>query len=438
MMIGMQRLFLPGVLGTIPRFLLITIAAACAGPVGLGQSPYARTALRPGSGTVDITDIGPEGGNFVTLAANSRNPGVLYAGAQNTGVFKTMDGGASWTKAGLGGLTVTSLAVDTNSSDSVYAAAGVDQGDGVLTNVELFRTSDGGETWTLAFSGFSLYCTPASLIADPQVPDTVYLSACTSVFKSTDGGSTWNEAQNGLPASGTGASVGALAIDPQDSGAIYLVTHLCDQTGKLPPPACDNRIFKSTDHGDNWSEATASPMAGSLGGALVIDPQNPSVLYLHVTLSGGHNGVTKSTDGGKTWTNPAIYVSSGFGPQTLAVDPLNPNTLYASSLGMFKSVDGAQTWTPIYQPPAGFPALVVDSQTPGLVFGAGSSGIIRSTDGGSTWTPLTSGLHATRSSPSQSIHNTQALFMPGMETPAYLKPRIAATHGRRRNWAHGI
>jgi photosystem II stability/assembly factor-like uncharacterized protein len=135
-------------------------------------------------------------------------------------------------------------------------------------------------------------------------------------------------------------------------------------------------------------------LTGTLGGALVIDPQNPSTLYLHITWTGGRNGVAKSTDGGKTWTTPTAYVSSGFGPQTLAIDPLDPTTLYASSLGIFKSVDGAQTWTPIYQPPAGFSALVVDPLIPGVIFGAGSSGIIRSTDGGSNWILLMSGLHA--------------------------------------------
>ena len=383
MMLRMQRLL-----------FLITIAAAGGESSGFAQSSDARTGLRPHFPGVQVTDIGPEGGSFLSLAADIRNPGVLYAGARNTGVFRTSDGGARWTKSGLAGRTVVALALDSNIPVSVYAAAGLDLGDSELGDVELFRSPDGGETWTRMFPEFPPDCVPFSLITHPRIPGALYLSACTSVFKSTDGGSTWNEVRNGLPASGTGASVGALAIDPQGSGAIYLVTHLCDQTGKLPPPACDNRIFTSDDGGDNWSEATASPLTASLGGALVADPQNPSVLYLHVTLSGGQNGVTKSIDRGRTWTKPTVYLSSGFGPQTLAIDPLDPNTLYASSLGMFKSVDGAQTWTSIYQPPVGFPALVVDSQTPGVVLGAGSFGIIRSADGGSTWTALTSGLHA--------------------------------------------
>jgi photosystem II stability/assembly factor-like uncharacterized protein len=116
----------------------------------------------------------------------------------------------------------------------------------------------------------------------------------------------------------------------------------------------------------------------------------------------------------------------GFGPQTLAIDLRDPDTLYASSLGVFKSVDGAQTWTPIYQPPTGFPALVVDPHSPGVIFCAGS-GIIRSTDGGSNWTPLTSGLHAIQvSAIAIDPQNSGALYaasneMPGASTSAAYK-----------------
>jgi len=147
-MIRMQRLFFPGLLGRIPGFLLITIAAAVA------QSVDFRVGSGPHSGGVDVTDIGPEGGNFLSLAVDGGNPGVLYAGALNTGVFKTTDGGLSWIKAGLAGLAVVSLAVDPNTSDSVFAAAASDAGDGELTNTELFRSLDGGATWTRYLPAF--------------------------------------------------------------------------------------------------------------------------------------------------------------------------------------------------------------------------------------------------------------------------------------------
>src|ERR1700746_1192178 len=170
-------------LGMIPRFLLITIAAAGAGPPGFAQSAPARIGFRPPFAAVNVTDIGPGGGNFLSLGADARNPGVLYAGARNTGVFKTRDDGASWTSAGLAGRTVSALALDSNTPGSVYAATGIDIGDSELGDMELFRSPDGGETWTRVFPGFPPDCFPTSLITDPRIPGTVYLSACGSVFK---------------------------------------------------------------------------------------------------------------------------------------------------------------------------------------------------------------------------------------------------------------
>src|SRR5215472_5177186 len=178
-----------GRLSMFPRFLLTTIAAAGIGPAAFAQ---ARDGPRPHPG-IDVSDIGPAGGAFQSLAADVLNPGVLYAGARDTGVFKTTDGGASWTKAGLAGLTVVALALDSNTPGSVYAAAGIDIGDGELGDMKLFRSPDQGKTWTRVLSGFPPDCVPISLTSDPRIPGTVYLSACGSVFKSTDTGDTWSE-----------------------------------------------------------------------------------------------------------------------------------------------------------------------------------------------------------------------------------------------------
>jgi photosystem II stability/assembly factor-like uncharacterized protein len=136
------------------------------------------------------------------------------------------------------------------------------------------------------------------------------------------------------------------------------------------------------------------PLAGDLALALVVDPQDSDTLYLHVTSTGGRNGVSKSIDGGRTWTTPTAYEP---GPlfisgAALAIDPRNTNTIYLSSFGTFKSTDGAQSWTSIY--PGLFASIVVDPKSPGTIFGASSVGIVKSTDEGANWTVLRSGLRA--------------------------------------------
>jgi photosystem II stability/assembly factor-like uncharacterized protein len=326
-------------------------------------------------------NIGPEGGNFYSLIADNRNPGTLYLGARHTGVFKTTNSGASWRYAGLTGLSVTALAIDENGS-TLYAVAGYEGDQGDFGTVTLFKSLDGGQSWTPAESGVPSDCDPGDLIVDPQHAGTLYVTRCGRVFKSTDAGETWGLSSTGL----SSLFAGSLAIDPQDASIIYVVIDQYDQS-------LATRVFKSVDGGQNWSEATSAPLTGYAGGSLIVDPRDSNTLYLQVIGPFGQYGVSKSVDGGRTWTMPTVsfgWYSGG----SLAIDPRNPNTIYVSGLGAFKSLDGGESWTTIYAPPAHFRAVLVDPQTPGVIFLAGGTGVLKSTDEGASWSALSSGLRA--------------------------------------------
>ena len=335
------------------------------------------------TGPISTFNIGPEGGVFWSLVADSQHSGTLYAGSQNAGVFKTTNGGANWSSAGLAGFAVVSLAIDQNDS-TIYAIAGLWNLYDGLVNSRVFR-SNGGANWTAVTSGLpSSACWLSNLVSDPQHSGTLYVIACGSVFKSTDSGDTWNPASSGLMTNMNFRPF--LAIAPQASNILYVVTSQCDQSGT----ACDSRIFRSVDGGENWTEATSTPLVG-IGGPLVVDPQDNDTLYLNSSTY-GNNGVSKSIDGGRTWTTPTAYGYPVFSSHALAIDPRDPNTIYASSVGLFKSTDGAQSWSVIYTTTT-FAAIVVDPQTPGTIFGAGA-GIVKSTDDGAHWAALHSGLRA--------------------------------------------
>ena len=121
--------------------------------------------------------------------------------------------------------------------------------------------------------------------------------------------------------------------------------------------------------------------------AIVIDPQNPSMVY----AGSSSHGVYKSTDGGTTWNAvnsglPSIlldvYVS------TLAVDPKNAGTLYAGSReGLFKSTDGGTSWSKTGLTAEPY-ALVIDPRNMGSVYAATPAGLFKSTDGGASWRNL--------------------------------------------------
>src|SRR5262249_15465678 len=159
----------------------------------------------------------------------------------------------------------------------------------------------------------------------------------------------------GLPAlntvSGVASSVGALAVDPKSPSILYVVALRCDQSGKSPPPGCDSRVFKTTDEGENWREATSAALSGNLIFSLAVDPQDSSALYARVFGPYLQNGVSRSTDGGKTWARTSVDLGGGCCTELLTIDV--QGTIYASGLrGLFKSSDAGKTWSAIsfFQP----------------------------------------------------------------------------------------
>ena len=210
-------------------------------------------------------------------------------------------------------------------------------------------------------------------------------------------GESWNPVHSGLPVlidpamafGGPYNFLGALAIDPETPSISYVVVHRCDP--KSPYPGCDSRVFKSTDEGENWSEATFVALSGNLIYSLAVDPQNPSTLYARGVFGPStQNGVFRSADGGKTWIRTSVDLGEGYNG-LLAIDP--QGTIYASGLrGFFKSADGGTTWSAISS--AIVSALVLDSRDPSSMYAAYSYGVYTSQDGGASWSAASSGLRA--------------------------------------------
>jgi len=158
---------------------------------------------------------------FTSLAIDPQNTGTVYAGnlvqglsVRGDGLFKTTNGGASWTSAGLAGYSrVDVLAVDPRSQGTLYARATVF---GQTAPIGwLFKTTNGGASWTEVDSGLTGYIN--ALAIDPQNPSTLYAGSGSGVFRSTDGGSTWETLNSGL----TTLAVSTLAIDAQNPSTLY-------------------------------------------------------------------------------------------------------------------------------------------------------------------------------------------------------------------------
>jgi Tol biopolymer transport system component/photosystem II stability/assembly factor-like uncharacterized protein len=269
------------------------------------------------------------GGNVQGLAVDPTNPNIVYAGTAY-GVFKSTNGGTSWTAVN-NGLTfplptggplpavVRALAIDRNNPNIVYAAA----------NGSMFKTTDGGASWTQINAGLTNFGMRAVVI-DPSNSSTIYSVSNTRVNKSTNGGTNWSQIVTGLPTVNT---YRALAIDPASPATLYV--------------GGGSGIFKTTNGGSSWSAVNNNlllPYTDNVGRlpfvvTLAVDPITPTTVYAGAANGAVGNAypltaILKTTDGGANWTAQ----STGFNSLTstisaLVIDPVNPANVYAGTSG---------------------------------------------------------------------------------------------------------
>ncbi len=348
-----------------------------------------RSLFRSTDGGDSWTVIDGAPAAVFALAIDPQTPSTLYAGNTN-GVFRSTDGGESWAEINhgipAGYFPVGALAIDPQAPSTLYAGT---PGDGI------YRSTDGGDSWTavndgLAEGGEELPRIKA-LAVDAQTSSGVYAATQRGIFRSTDGGDTWATDPERLS-----SWVLALAAAPQTSGVVYAGTKLAG-------------VFRSTDGGESWTASSDGP--GRLHvTALAIDPgpprsaprmagprgsSIPAALYVATT-----GGVYRSTDGGQSWMPRNLGLYPYFGNlwiSDLAVDPETPSNLYlvGAEPGIYhswgtgyRSTDGGDTWTRFHGSFLYTDALAIDPETPSTLFVGTDNEVRRSTDGGDTWTDV--------------------------------------------------
>jgi photosystem II stability/assembly factor-like uncharacterized protein len=318
------------------------------------------------------------------IAIDPRTPTVLYVGT-DIGVFKSTTGGASWNLSNSGRVVDTAiLAVDPLMTARIYAG-------GAASGV--FRSDDGAANWSASNTGIR-FAVVHSVTVDPLTPSIIYATGHSSIFKSTDGAVSWR-----LSDSGAGPDIRTMVIDPKNPNILYVVVEGFDDAHEGP----FTKLLKSIDSGTTWNPATNGPIERDLITSLAIDPQTPTTLYAGATPSGPPpvrcftcNRVYKSQDGGATWIVqflPTFPLS--FDP-IITIDPQTPTTVYAATVELFKSTDAGVTWNMISRESLG--QIVVDPNVSTTLYAiarpifTAARGIIKSVDGGITFTSSNSGL----------------------------------------------
>jgi photosystem II stability/assembly factor-like uncharacterized protein len=286
------------------------------------------------------------------------------------GLFKSTDGGNNWKE--IPGFEkserIASIAINPNNTDIVYVGVlGALWGDSEDRGV--YKTTDGGRTWSKI-----LYVSPstgaADVIMDPKDPNILYASMWefrrsgwgfnsgglnSALYKSINGGQSWDKIHNGFPSGQLGRI--AVALAPSDSNILYSVLETEDAT--------KNGLWKSTNAGQSWEHLNSDfglvvrPFYFS---RITVDPKDPDVV-----VKGGLSG-SLSRDGGKTFKNLG-NMHSDIHDVTFAVN--NSDIMYSGTDGgVYRSWNGGTTFEIVENLPLSqFYHISVDDAEPYNVYG---------------------------------------------------------------------
>jgi photosystem II stability/assembly factor-like uncharacterized protein len=344
---------------------------------GVWKTTDAGTVWTPVFDSQSIASIG-------AIAVAPSNPNVIYAGtgeadmrsdiSVGNGIYKSSDAGRTWANVGLrDSQQIGRMLVDPRNADLVYVAA---LGHAYAPNAErgVYRSNNGGRTWTKVLDkGADIGA--VDLAFEPENPRVIYATVWNSrrppwsqygplegpgsgLYKSTDGGDHWSQLTgNGLP-QGDWGRVGVAVARGTGGRRVYALIDAKNAGG----------LYRSDDSGRTWVHIGTDSRIFSRGwyfGEVDVDPHNPDIVYVP------NVAVYRSIDGGKTF-GVLKGAPGGDDYHALWIDPSeSARMILGSDQGTNISVDGGRTWTLWYnQPTAQMYHVATDNQFPYHVYGS--------------------------------------------------------------------
>ncbi len=302
-------------------------------------------------------NIGPAfmSGRIADLAIDPTNENVWYVAVGSGGVWKTTNAGTTFEpifdKQSV--YSTGCVTIDPNNPYVIWVGTGENVGgrhagfgDGI------YRSTDGGASWTNMGLKKSEHI--SKIIVHPDDSDVIVVASQGPLwssggdrgfFKSTDGGKTWRKTLGDDQYTG----VTDMVIDPRDPNRIYAVTWEHHRTiAAWMGGGEKSRLYVSTDAGDTWTQLETGLPKGKWGKTgLAISPINPDVLYAAIELDRTTGGVWRSENRGGSWTKMSDAVAGATGPhyyQEIFASPHKFDRLYMMNNRLMKSEDGGKTF----------------------------------------------------------------------------------------------
>jgi photosystem II stability/assembly factor-like uncharacterized protein len=347
--------------------------------------------------------VGPlRGGRTVAIDGVAAQPNLFYIAAVNGGIWKTEDAGRTWTpifdREPTG--SVGALAVAPSDPRIVYAGSGEGlQRPDLAVGDGIYKSTDGGDSWT--HLGLRDGQQIASIAVDPKNANRLFVAVLghpyganpeRGIYRSLDGGATFTQ----VLFRDENAGGFDVVIDPNDPNVVYATLWAARQApwevgGSFE--IAGSGIFKSSDGGTTWTQLMAG-LPTRIGRAEVaVAPSDPRIVYAYadVEAKGDEAGALyRSDDGGARFTlvnNADEIAQRGDDLVSLAVDPSNPQVVYLTNTSTYRSTDGGRTMVAIKGAPGGddYHTVWINPKDSKIVALASDQGATISVDGGVAW-----------------------------------------------------
>ena len=332
---------------------------------GVWKTENAGTTWTPvfdGEGAYSIGAVTLDSNNSSVVWVGTGENNAQRSVGYGDGVYKSEDGGKSWKNVGLKTSEhIGKIVVDPRDSNVVFVAA-----QGALWSAGgergLYKTTDGGKTWKAVIS-ISENTGVTDVAIDPSNPDIMYAAAWmrrrhfytlvdggaeSAMYKSTDGGETWTKLKSGLPPGDLGRI--GIAVSPVDSNVVYATI---EASGKL------SGIFRSNDKGATWEKMNSNIAQAMYYGNIIADPKDVDRLYIPNVI------FQVSDDGGKT-IKPLGEKLKHVDNHAIWIDPKNTDYyLVGCDGGIYESFDRGANWNfKANLPIAQFYEVALDNNAP--------------------------------------------------------------------------
>jgi photosystem II stability/assembly factor-like uncharacterized protein len=341
------------------KFACFTLLPLCLAGVLLAATPPkpAEPAF-PNEKTfagLNLRNIGPAltAGRVIDLAVDPRDSRVYYVAVASGGVWKTTNAGTTFNPIfdDQGSFSIGCVTVDPHDSLTVWVGSGennsqrsVSAGDGV------YKSVDGGKTWTNTGLGKSEHI--GKIVVDPRDSKVVYVAAQgplwaaggdRGLYKTTDGGKSWKAVLT--VSENTGVS--DIVLDPAHPDTLYAAAYQRRRhVYTIIDGGPESAIYKSLDAGLTWTKVSAGLPKSDMGRiGLAVAPTDPKIVYATIEASRGDGGFFRSRNAGSTWEKMNPYVAGAAQYyQEIFVDPNDADRVYSADTWVHVTDDGGKTF----------------------------------------------------------------------------------------------